>query len=397
MGIVESNWQDAMQNPAPPSMVVDIPTGGIELDPDTGVDTALIDGQRLPVQFDLDQRVWTTAHQDGGSSLQLACLNDASRLRRVELPGMPAVPVDATPIPRFLHFIWVGHRPMPEALVNRVLVNALRTPGFRTIVHVGMNDPSLLAAMRDRLDDPVPWVTVLNLDDEPCFAAFRNLPVHGYYRAFMEETTQNYGAASDLLRLWLIYAYGGIYLDVDDVFADEIDSDAHLLAAPGNLLLGSRYRDPLHGFAGYNQSHFASHAGNPVLMCMLEEAWRRLEASPSFLADRPWGRPGEPEDHRMNSYIRTVFHLTGPQLFTDMISTLRPDIAFIEANFLRAMEVLHYSPDRPRYRAESYLATANAALMHYLPFHDGPFRVVIGSAGSWNDKDARHTPVDAGL
>ncbi|WP_250628399.1 glycosyltransferase [Pinirhizobacter soli] len=376
-----------MQDTSPPSMVVDIPVGGIEVDSHTGVDTALVDGQRLPVQFDLDQRVWTTAHQDGTPSLALACLNDDSRLRRVELPGMPAVPLNARPIPQFLHFVWVGHRLMPEALVNRVLLNALRTPGFRTIVHVGMDDPSLLAAMRNRLTDRVPWVNVLSLDDEPCFSAFRELPVHRYYRAFIEETTRNYGAASDLLRLWLVYAYGGVYLDVDDVFADEVDINAHLLAARGDLLLGSRYSDPLHGFAGYNQSHFASHAGNPVLMCMLDEACLRLEASPAFFADRPWGRPGEPEDHRMNAYIRAVFHLTGPQLFTDMISALRPDIASVEANLLRAMEVLHYSPDRPRYRAESYLATANAALMHYLPFRDGPFRVVIGSAGSWNDQN----------
>jgi len=377
-----------MQNAAPPSMVIDIPVGGIEVDSHTGGDTALVGGQKLPVQFDLDQCVWTSAHPDGGPSLPLACLNDGSRLRRVELPGMPAVPVDATPIPRFLHFVWVGHRLMPEALADRVLLNALRTPGFRTIVHVGMHDPSLLEAMRDRLAGRVPWVTVLNLDEEPCLAAFRELPVHRYYRAFMAEATRNYGAAADLLRLWLVYAYGGVYLDVDDVFAGEIDINAHLLAAPGDVLLGSRYSDPLHGFAGYNQSHFASHAGSPLLMSMLDEACRRLEASPAFFANRPRGRPGEPEDHSMNTYVRAVFHVTGPQLFTDMISTLRPDVASVEANLLRAMEVLHYSPDRPRYRAESYLASAYAALMHYLPFRDGPFRVVIGSAGSWHDQNA---------
>ena len=122
---------------------------------------------------------------------------------------------------------------MPEALVNRVLLNALSTPGFRTIVHLSMDDHPLLEAMRDQLARRVPWVTVLNLDDEPCLAAFQALPVHRYYRAFMEEATRNYGAASDLLRLWLVYAYGGVYLDVDDVFASEIDIDAHLLAAPG--------------------------------------------------------------------------------------------------------------------------------------------------------------------
>lgn len=374
-----------MQDTTPPLMVIDIPVGEIEVV--SGVDTALIDGQRVPVQFDLDQRAWTRAYPDGEPSLALARLDDDSRKRRIELPGVPVLPISSRPIPRLLHFVWVGHRLMPDALVNRVLLNALRTPGFRTVVHVCMDDPSKLAAMRHRLSDSVPWVTVLNLDDEPCFAAFGALPVHRYYRTFMQEATRNYGAASDLLRLWLVYAYGGVYLDVDDVFADEVDIDANLLAAPGDLLLGSRYSDPLHGFAGYNQSHFASHAGNPVLMQMLKEAWQRLEASPSFFADRPWGRPGEPEDPRMNAYISAVFHLTGPQLFTDMISALRPDIAFIEADLLRAMEVLHYSPDRPRYRAQSYLACAKAALMHYLPFRDGPFRVVIGSAGSWNDQD----------
>ena len=160
---------------------------------------------------------------------------------------------------------------MPEALANRVLLNALRTPGFRTIVHAGMHDPSLLEAMRDRLTGRAPWITVLDLDEEPCLAAFEALPVHRYYRAFMEEATRNYGAASDLLRLWLVYAYGGVYLDVDDIFAGEIDINAHLLAAPDDLLLGSRYSDPLHEFAGYNQSHFASHAGSSASTATLTE------------------------------------------------------------------------------------------------------------------------------
>jgi glycosyl transferase-like sugar-binding protein len=360
-----------------------IPVAGIHTDPRTGFDAAVVDGRETQVMFDLDEDAWRAVETDGGLSAPLRGLANTSRTRLIELPAFPSPPEDALEIPRFLHVVWVGHGEMPEPLARRVVLNALRTPGFRTIVHADMASTSLLDALRKRLTSEVPWITVLNLREEPCFPGFAMHAVYRYYRAFMGEEAPNYGAASDLLRLWLVYAYGGIYLDVDDVFAHEIPPDACPKADAGDLLLGSNFSVPQYEFSGCCQSHFASQVGNGLLMRMLDEASVRMAGSSIFSRARPWRIEGQSDSGELNAYIREVLRLTGPQLFTDLLAAHYPGMLELEGDLLAAMEVLHYTPDRPRYRADGYLATAAASLAHYRPFRSAPFLVEVGSAGSW--------------
>jgi hypothetical protein len=362
---------------------VAIPVAAIYADPRTGVDTAVVNGCETQVVFDLDSGTWHARTPNEGLSAPLDDLATGASFRRIDLPSFPAVPTAITPIPRFLHFVWVGHTTIPDALAQRVVVNALRTPGFRTIVHADVASAALLDALRARLTGEVPWITVINLREEPCFAGFAAHPVYSYYQAFMGETARNYGAACDLLRLWLVYAYGGIYLDVDDLFANEIPPEACPLAAAGDLLLGVNFSVPEYAFSGCCQSHFASHAGNALLTSMLTESAARMQASSIFSSCRPWRKAGEPDNDDLNAYIREVLRLTGPQLFTDLIATYRPGVLELDADLLKAMEILHYTPERPRYRADRYLAAAAISLAHYRPFRDGLFRVVVGAAGSW--------------
>ncbi|HEY4145779.1 glycosyltransferase [Pinirhizobacter sp.] len=360
-----------------------IPVTGIHIDDLSGVDTAIIDGRETEVTFDIDLSVWRAVAADGGLSTPLPGLADNSRVRQIELPAFPAVPKNATEIPRFLHFVWVGHTTMPEPLVRRVVINALRTPGFRTIVHADVASTSLLDDLRKRLTGQVPWITVLNLREQPCFADFVTHPVFRYYQKFLGEAARNYGAASDLLRLYLVHAYGGVYLDVDDLLANEIPLEACPKATPADLLVGACYSAPKYGLSGCCQSHFASHAGNALLMSMLAESAIRLQATGIFSSPRPWRKSGEADSGELNAYVREVLRLTGPQLFSDLINIHRPGMLELDAKLLKAMEVLHYSPERQRYRANRYLAAVAASLAHYRPFWHGMFQVIVGAAGSW--------------
>jgi len=372
-----------MQQPTQNRLDFDIPVDGIHVDAVTGFDTALVDGGHIEVLFDFDLDAWRAVAADGQLSGPLQGLARESVTRAITLPAFPAVPGDASDIPRFLHFVWVGHMPMPESLAQRVVLNALRTPGFRTIVHADMASMALLSTLHKRFSQ-VPWITVLSLRTEPCFEGFASHPVYPHYEAFMGEAARNYGAASDLLRLWLVYAYGGIYMDVDDEFANEVPMGACLKASADDLLLGSCYSVVDFDFFSYTQSHFASQPGNALLMQMLAESANRLATSPIFSWPRPWRTPGEPISLELNTYIREVLRITGPKLFTDVIAEYRSEAFNLEGNLLRAMEVLHYTPDRPRYIASSYLAAAGAALAHYQPFGAGTFQVKVGAEGSWN-------------
>lgn len=373
-----------MQQPAQKHLDFNIPVDGIHVDTVTGFDTALIDGRPMEVLFDFDLNAWRAVIEDGGLSGPLQGLARESRTRVVTLPAFPAVPENTSDIPRFLHFVWVGHTSMPESLAQRVVLNALRTPGFRTIVHADMATPALLSMLRERFRQ-VPWITVISLRTEPSFEGFASHPVYPHYEAFMCEATRNYGAASDLLRLWLVYAYGGIYMDVDDEFVNEVPIEACLKASADDLLLGSCYSVVEFDVFSYTQSHFASQPRNALLMQMLAESANRLATSPIFSWRRPWRTPGEPITLELNTYIREVLRITGPKLFTDVIAENRTEAFNLEGSLLRAMEVLHYTPDRPRYLAGSYLAAAGAALAHYQPFGAaGPFQVKVGAEGSWN-------------
>jgi hypothetical protein len=173
-------------------------------------------------------------------------------------------------------------------------------------------------------------------------------------------------------------------MDVDDEFANEVPMEACLKAAPDDLLLGSCYSVVDFDLFSYTQSHFASQPGNALLMQMLAESANRLATSPIFSWRRPWRTPGEPISLELNTYIREVLRITGPELFTDVIAEYRSEAFNLEGSLLRAMEVLHYAPNRPRYMASSYLAAAGAALAHYQPFGAGTFQVKVGAEGSWN-------------
>ncbi|WP_189338908.1 glycosyltransferase [Chromobacterium amazonense] len=230
-------------------------------------------------------------------------------------------------------------------------------------------------------------VELVDLSDEAHFATLNAGPLGPFYRYFIGATGQNYGAASDILRVHLLHQYGGIYMDVDDVVSGAITR--HPYAGPDDLLLNRMVSVERYDFHGYPNSNFACHAGNDVLAAMLDEMARRLGAETDlFDAPRPWRAanraPTKVEYAEMQTYIRRIFRLTGPGLFNDMLRVNRPDYYWLERDLLNAYQRLSVSPTEPRVLVEDYFGRMHAAKAFYLPFSEPSFDVSIGHAHSWN-------------
>lgn len=97
-------------------------------------------------------------------------------------------PQEAPLIPKIVHLIWVGPKPQPPIMQKCLDSISKFLPAWQCKIWTDADIPSL------------------------------NLTYQQYYD---EET--NYGAKSDILRLELLYRYGGLYLDVDFEILQSLD------------------------------------------------------------------------------------------------------------------------------------------------------------------------------
>ncbi len=391
---------------------IDIPVDGIIAHPVTGRDAVMLAGVAQPVVFDVDAATWRLQHMaDGlvhigdpvwrtaggqwvsGSADQcLAAPRWPSALRRLEVAAPPAIASSATALPRRLHFIWIGDDGLPADLATNLATNADRSGVYACTLHAHVETAAGLARLQEQLRHSA--VTVNDLRGDPLFQAFQQSTLGPYYQQLLQPATRNAGAASDLLRVQLLYVLGGIYLDCDDTIVTAFPEDVDLLAAPGDMLLNRWIGAHKLGYFGYNQSCFASQPGNPVLRALLDEMALRLGQADHFLrTPRPWKaavRTDEPGgSDALNTYILRTLHLTGPEVFNCVLERCRPEYYALELWMMHAYRLTTYSPREPRYIANRYFEQMHAALAHYLPFSAGRFEVAIGNADTWNVPPAR--------
>lgn len=385
----------------------EVPTNGILADPDTGYDMIDLDGTLQRVAYHVDLGIWRVlegdpGHRRLGPSVWRAAggewrigtyeeclgrLDLQATFEFIELPAVPGINEAATPVPRLIHFIWIGENGIPDALARNITVNAQRGTGFRTIVHVHAETATGMARVRAQLTSS--GVEVNDLLNEPAYARFMQSPLGPFYTRFLADPTRNYGAASDMLRMHLLYTYGGIYMDCDDTIVNAFPVDAVLLAAPDDLLLNAMISAPSVDFAGYNQSSFACQPANPLLTKILDSMAARLQGAADFMAaPRPWRTASTDSDPsrstELNAYVARILALTGPSIFSQVLQQARPDYFAIERSLLSAYEKTTYGPGEPRYVADVYMDAMRAAMAYYVPFAHAPFEIVIGNADSWN-------------
>ncbi|KVC71740.1 hypothetical protein WI75_25500 [Burkholderia ubonensis] len=302
----------------------------------------------------------------------------------MRLPHLIDAPKQVGFIPRLVHFIWIGDAPLPTMLAQRIIQNAARCPGFQCRLYIEASDPVAQQRLANCFP-PASGITLVDLQCDARFQAFLETPLGRFYRHFASPAGNNYSAASDILRAYLLHRDGGLYMDVDDSISRPVSADYELTAGSDDVLLNRMVTVKEYDFSGYPSSNFACQPGNPVLAAWLEEMTHRLGRATEFLKrPRPWEHINGADRSYLLEYITTIFHLVGPGVFNEVLRTCRPDHYYIERDLLTAYRITTISPAEPRYVVERYFNAMHAAKAYYLPFAEPTFDIEIGSAHSWN-------------
>ncbi|MDB6144063.1 MAG: hypothetical protein JWP80_3107 [Pseudomonas sp.] len=377
-----------------PKIQVELPMDGIERTDDQYF--IMLNGKRTSVYFDADADVacWKTSPidyvwRDGAGEWRGG---DAAAYKRVEakLPRsvdtyvytfarLPRLPESPTPIAREVHHIWMGSRLPGDGLLANIEKNALKSPDLKFTLHIDIGKETALSELTSRFAE-LPNVHISPLKDEPFYEGFlksRNAELFDYFR---HGDYQNLAAASDVLRYRLIYEYGGIYMDCDDTLLRSF-AGIDLNAGPNDVLMGNEVHADSFGYVGPNTSHFASHPRNPVLKQLLDEIRVRYQKTdPAFFKtprphiDTSTEALRVATREQMRPYMIKIFELTGPRVFSDVISELRPDYFELLARTekMQGSSVV----------ASAYTEQFEAVRDFYFPFkRKAP--IFAGSANEW--------------
>lgn len=352
-----------------------------------------------PVVYDLQASAWRGLEFDGeinnkfywrehdgewhsGTQEQLLARaeNRAASIENklVRLPALtdlPAVPLNPTEVPKVLHYFWAGNE-MPEHLIQNIIENSRKSPGYKSIVHVDANDQSVFLKIKERLDHAVGGLEVQDLKTDESFRELNAGQYGELYQYFRSGKTQNLAASSDVMRLALMKRYGGIYMDTDDVLTIPVGG-VSLKAAPNDVLLNSPITYEPADFTGFNTSNFASHADNPVFEKMLEEMYRRFKASKEWLdINRPHigDNPTASELEAYKAYEKKIFEVTGPVVFNDILKQEKYGFLPVLDDVFDVMTGKLIAP-------EEFREQLRQAQAHYLAMHE-KFGVDIGGEHS---------------
>ena len=296
-------------------------------------------------------------------------VTDLSRHRTLRALGIdlplpltlpPLQDIGATPIPRQLFSLWVGDQPLPEALLHNLVRNhqRLRGSAYRLRVYLSGANPDAYADNLRRILRQAPDMELLQLEAQPSFVGFRDSPYYAHYQAAVDGNggvACNFSSASDVLRYWILYEEGGLYMDMDDSLrtpgldapadsAQALDPDAQpidtlaLHASPTGLLLPPPMSNEQLGmFFEYNTSLIGSHPGNPTLRAISEEMRARFAADPTLYDAKP---NLQTEPAAFHAYAKRLSALTGPGMLNAVIARELPELYRLRQVFnLQAIKV----------------------------------------------------------
>ncbi|KWS17258.1 MULTISPECIES: RHS repeat-associated core domain-containing protein [Pseudomonas] len=247
----------------------------------------------------------------------------------------PLVYVDAKgqqpePVPKTIHQIWIGeNRDALRAQVSTINRTVEMAWGYKVTLHLETRTPDAYSEIEKDLRSEV-----VLLPDSQVFQNFKEKPLYAAYEDF-RRNKQNYAFAVDVLRMHTVHELGGIYSDVDDVYAGAETGgmtplgDHPLVAEPDEVLT----LDPVHvpwepqnsveGFM-VNNSSFAAHSGAGVLLDMMSEGAKRYdEAVEGGHYPDPMRMSGIGlnliRDPNPAVRVQTLSKMVGPGLFTDTL------------------------------------------------------------------------------
>ncbi|MGN6094505.1 MAG: dermonecrotic toxin domain-containing protein, partial [Luteibacter jiangsuensis] len=325
-----------------------------------------IDGYRTDILFDLAVCKWRTA--DGSAMRPGAYVeyNELTRNWQYSVPepgrgGVPALPprrasdeqrLDAlnqfgisraplpwprpvegarTPIPKVINQVWLGdaqalktRRTLDRSgdlLIDTIEANGrlAKEGGYESRLYVLLDDESPAAVKA--LQDALPDIKVVDLRSDPLFAEFKTTRYAEPFEFFRspDRSRRNLSAASDILRHFIQYKEGGVYLDTDDVLLQGF-GQVGLMAKADEVLTGGVMSHRALGMdAEYNTNAFASHKGNGFFIEVLDEQATRVHLNRHRLSDRPHDRGDRESYEALVAYMPIVSQSTGPGVFNDVL------------------------------------------------------------------------------
>ena len=140
------------------------------------------------------------------------------------VPILQLAPVPPTEVPRLIHFIWVGPRrgeakAIPAKYLGNIKKFALLNPTWT--VQVWTDNPNRIQPLSVLFG--ITNIRVITLDEALYLRLLAELALgpelesawtNGYTTEF--DATCNFAAVSDLLRVMILYAQGGVYTDTDN-------------------------------------------------------------------------------------------------------------------------------------------------------------------------------------
>jgi hypothetical protein len=249
---------------------------------------------------------------------------DAHHYNFIDVSAIPKMPINTKPVPKDLHYFW-GGQDMPGHLIDNISKNAAQTPGYKSIVHVDADSPEVFELIKTKLESK--GITVMNFKEDELFKQLKRGEMYDFFR---QGHAKNLAVSADIARYPIMYKYGGIYLDADDVIRKKVDDS--LTAAPNDLLLGPPLVHKSSNYKPfYNNSNFATRANNPVINDIITEMNKRFTDNKAyFSANRPKATRGPdgklqftPE---FEAYAQKIFETTGPTLLNDTLKKVRPDM-----------------------------------------------------------------------
>jgi Glycosyltransferase sugar-binding region containing DXD motif len=205
-------------------------------------------------------------------------------------------------IPRILHFIWLGPRPLPTIMIE----------SWR--------------------QHHVDWEVRVWRDDD--------IPSNLYNQEAFQYAMQNrqYGMASDILRLELLYRYGGVYMDVDYLCLSCLNDFANL-----EFYCGASHT----GCMEVNNGLFGCRADNFVMRCIMQDIhmWFRQQGRPMSLVSSFLGN----STTSLLTNIDICRH-TGPGLWTKVLGRLLVENKMPKTSIIFPHQVFHPMPNTDRHR-----------------------------------------------
>lgn len=260
-------------------------------------------------------------------------------------------------VPQVAHFYWGGSTIPPEHLYN-VLMFKEMNPEWT--VNMWVARPSQLVAslmaMEESMDAAARYLALFNGDEivhrdpQEMFAELarsEGLAVDRLQAIFERESQgayANHAAASDVFRLGLMYAYGGLYMDMDVAVAGPVE----LGNANGDFFMHTQYKS-------YSNAVLASIPGSQAARELLQQVLHEYSPESSkngYLPLIAWSAKRSKMDEGEFTRVKITMGMTGPTMIRQVLGNTRleRDGGVLPADRFYRREVVPHS-ERPEARS----------------------------------------------